>query len=182
MGKKRRMRRNSRNNIKTNNSKIIIISLVLIILILLIGIFFSYNYLKNNDNSNKVNKTNYETETEKITHISKEDRQKAINKIVEEGMININYQSIASFENNVSTSFKVTNIENNKKPIKFKIIDENQNIVYESDEIKPGYECKQIKLDDDFNHEKGTFDWEILIGYSEDSNVSSAFPLKVTFK
>lgn len=177
MGKKRRIKKNNK-----RNNKIIITSLILIIFLLLIGVFFGYNYFKNNSNNTKENETNYKTETEKITHISKEDRQKAINKIVEEGMININYQSIASFENNVSTSFKVTNIENNKKPIKFKIVDENQNIVYESDEIEPGYECKKIKLDDDFTHEKGTFDWEILIGYSEEGNVSSAFPLKVTFK
>ena len=80
-----------------------------------------------------------------------------------------------------STSFKVLNKENNRYPIVFELYDENDNLMFQSSEIALGYQCTEITLNE--NHEKGTFEWKIKIGYSngnEKSNVQSFFPINVT--
>ena len=159
---------------------IIMISLIL----LLVSSIFIYNhyYLENiyESDTNKENETN-DTKTEKISEIPDSEKQEAVNKAVEEGMINISYSSSAVFDGKNSTSFKVLNKENNRYPIDFELYDENDNLMFQSSEIALGYQCTEITLNE--NHEKGTFEWKIKIGYSngnEKSNVQSFFPINVT--
>ena len=75
---------------------IIMISLIL----LLVSSIFIYNhyYLENiyESDTNKENETN-DTKTEKISEIPDSEKQEAVNKAVEEGMINISYSSSAVF-------------------------------------------------------------------------------------
>lgn len=159
---------------KKDKKKPIIIILILIIFALLAGGYCGYKYLTRD--TSKL----YEEST-KIAKISQEDRQAAVNQIVEDGMMNVNYQTGATFKGKESTDFKVTNIENNKHPIVFKLMDQDGNEVYKSEKIKQGYECTHITLDKEYK--KGDYEWQIVLGYADgESNAYSAFPIYVTFE
>lgn len=159
---------------KNNKIKIAIICLMLI-LITIFGLLIYNN--GNSDSKTTNNIENYNGNYSKITKISEEDKQSCKNQIVEDGMININYQTNVTFNSTESINFKVTNIEQNKYPIKFELIDENGDTIYMSDEIPQGYECTEIKLEKE--HKKGSFEWQIKIGYVTGGNVSSIFPINV---
>lgn len=124
--------------------------------------------------------TKISAEINKITEISPEERQAAVNKIVEDSMININYQSGAVFNGKVSESFKVKNIENNHDAIKFTIYDESGELIYTSDAIPQGYELTTIELDKELP--KGTHDCKISIGYVSQGNVAGFYPLTIEVK
>ena len=119
--------------------------------------------------------TEYEQAVNAITEIDYEERQKELDRIVEEGMINIQYSASASFEGKVSTRFNVKNIDNNKQPIQFTLMDENGDIIYKSKQIERGYEINAIELDKELP--KGTHNGKISIGYVEEGNVTSLFPI-----
>lgn len=121
------------------------------------------------------NKTEYETAVNAITEIDYDERQKELDRIVEEGMINIQYSASASFDGKTSTSFNVKNIDNNKYPIEFKLMDENGDVVYKSKQIDRGYEINAIELDKELS--EGTHEGKISIGYVQEGNVSSVFPI-----
>lgn len=120
-------------------------------------------------------KTEYETAVNAITEIDYNERQKELDRIVEEGMINIQYSASASFDGKTSTSFNVKNIDNNKHPIQFTLMDEDGNVVYKSKQIDRGYEINAIELDKELS--KGTHEGKISIGYVQEGNVSSIFPI-----
>lgn len=144
----------------------IISSLVVVILIVIGSITFLNR-----------EKFEYEKAVDKITEIDYEERQEELNQVVEDGMMNVQYSLSCEFDGKVSTSFNVKNIENNKYPIKFELLDENGKVIYKSNKIERGYELNSIELDEELS--KGTHDCQIEIGYAEEGNVASVFPITI---
>lgn len=122
-------------------------------------------------------KFEYEKVVDKITEIDYEERQEELNQVVEDGMMNVQYSLSCEFDGKLSTSFNVKNIENNKYPIKFKLLNENGKVIYKSNKIERGYELNSIELDEELS--KGTHDCQIEIGYAEEGNVASVFPITI---
>lgn len=116
----------------------------------------------------------------KIVEMSDEEKQAAIDKVVEEGMINIQYQKNAVFHGDQAVSFNVKNIANNHHPLKFTIVDEDERILYESQEIPPGYEMKEIVLEKSLP--KGVHECRMMIGYATEGAVVSSFPITIEVK
>lgn len=125
-------------------------------------------------------KPEYEVAVNKITEIDYAERQKELNQVVEDGMMNVQYSLHCEFDGKVSTSFKVKNIENNKYPIQFVLYDEEGRAIYNSAKIERGYELNAIELEEELS--KGIHDCKIEIGYAEEGNVSSIFPITVEVK
>lgn len=147
-------------------SKFIKLSLISL---LMIGVAFaSYNLSP---------KSVYETKVGKITQIDISERQAQLDKIVEEGMMNVNYSTSITVKDGVSTDFNIKNIENNNYPIKFRIINEDGDSLYESGLIDLGYELNGLELSNALS--KGTHSCRIFIGYAEEGNVESSFPLTI---
>lgn len=124
------------------------------------------------------NKTAYESNVNKIIQMSEEERQAQLNKIVEDGMMNVNYTPYITVDGNVCENFNIKNIENNKGSIKFKIVDDSNNVIYQSDLIELGYELNGLKFENKL--EKGTHKYRICIGYDTEGNVESSFPITLT--
>ena len=122
-------------------------------------------------------KFEYEKVVDKITEIDYEERQEELNQVVEDGMMNVQYSLSCEFDGKLSTSFNVKNIENNKYPIKFELLDEKGKVIYKSNKIERGYELNSIELDEELS--KGTHDCQIEIGYAEEGNVASVFPITI---
>lgn len=122
----------------------------------------------------------YEDKVNCIKEIDVSKRQAELNAIVEEGKMNVNYSPQATFQGTISKSFNIKNIKNNHHPIIFEIIDENGRCIYASKKIEPGYELSQIELDEELP--KGIHNCKIIVGYAEEGNVSSAFPLTIEVK
>ena len=119
----------------------------------------------------------YENNVNQIQVIDAAQRQEELNAIVEKGKMNVNYSAKAVFEGSVSADFNIKNIKNNHHPIVFEIYDETGECVYASKKIEPGYEMNQIELDKELS--KGTHECKIKVGYAEEGNVTSAFPLTI---
>ena len=119
----------------------------------------------------------YETNVNRITEIDYSKRQAELDALVEEGKMNVNYLSKAIFQGKVSRQFNIKNIQNNHHPIIFQIYDESGECIYTSNRIEPGYEMNQIELQKELS--KGTHKCKIQVGYAEEGNVSSAFPLTI---
>lgn len=143
--------------------------LTIICLILLIGFVGIFACSVLSDGKSKANAV-------KITE-NTEDIKNDLNKEVEEGKINVQYQLYSEFNGRESTNFLVRNIKENHHPIKFKIYDENNKMIYQSEEISLGYQVDKITLDKKLV--KGEHDCKIEIAYVCEGNVSSRFPLKV---
>lgn len=118
----------------------------------------------------------YEADVNEITEMSDVNQQKMLNKIVEEGKININYQTDAIFKGTISESFNVKNNPNNRGALKFELIDKMGAVLYRSKMIRPGYEINKIKLNKMLP--KGIHKCSIKMGY-EEGNVSSLFPITI---
>ena len=119
----------------------------------------------------------YETNVNRITEIDYSKRQAELDALVEEGKMNVNYLSKAIFQGKVSRQFNIKNIQNNHYPIIFRIYNENGECIYTSNKIEPGYEMNQIELQKELS--KGTHKCKLQVGYAEEGNVSSAFPLTI---
>lgn len=157
--------------------KIIIILLSLaLIFVVSVGAYSFINGGFNNPNEPNVI-SGYETAVNEITEIDYSKRQEELDQIVEEGMMNVQYAMYASFDGKVSKSFNVKNIKNNKHPIVFSLYDENGDLIYESKRIDLGYELNSIELNKELS--KGTHECSIKIGYAEEGNVSSVFPITI---
>ena len=122
----------------------------------------------------------YEDHDNRIQEIDVSQRQAELDAIVEEGKMNVNYSPKAIFKGTVSQSFNIKNIKNNHHPIVFEIVDENGECLYQSKKIEPGYEMSMIELEKELA--KGTHECKIKVGYAEEGNVSSAFPLTIEVK
>lgn len=119
----------------------------------------------------------YENNVNRIKEIDESQRQAELNAIVEEGKMNVNYSPKAVFNGTVSEIFNIKNIKNNHHPIVFEILDENGECLYQSKKIEPGYEMSMIELEKELV--KGTHECKLKVGYAEEGNVSSAFPLTI---
>ena len=119
----------------------------------------------------------YENNVNRITEIDDSKRQLELNAIVEKGKMNVNYSSKAVFCGKVSEVFNIKNIKNNHHPIVFQLLDENGQCIYSSKKIEPGYEMNQIELEKELS--KGTHECKLKVGYAEEGNVSSAFPITI---
>lgn len=119
----------------------------------------------------------YEQNVDAITEIDYSERQEAIDAIVEEGKMNVNYSPKAVFEGKNSVLFNIKNIKNNHAPIVFEIYDEEDRCIYVSKKIEPGFEMNHVELEKEL--EKGVHDCTIKIGYAEEGNVFSVFPLSI---
>lgn len=159
-------------NTKTKNKKRI--TAILIGILLIGAIAFGFQYITSS------NQNEYEENINAITRIDKEERQKQVDQLVQEGEINIQYDLGATFNGKVSEHFNVKNIENNKDDIQFIIYDENGDEIYKSKLIKRGYEVNKIELEKEL--EKGTHKCKISIGYVNRGNVASTFPLDIEVK
>lgn len=122
----------------------------------------------------------YEKNVNEITEIDYSVRQEALNAVVEEGKMNVNYSSKAVFKGVVSEKFNIKNIKNNHHPIVFEILDGDGNCIYVSKKIEPGYEMNSIELQKELP--KGTHECKIKVGYAEEGNVSSVFPIMIEVK
>ena len=119
----------------------------------------------------------YEKQVNAITEIDYSKQQEALNAIVEEGKMNVNYSAKAVFKGTVSEQFNIKNIRNNHHPIVFELFDENGECIYESKKIEPGYEMNRIELQKKLS--KGIYECKLKIGYAEEGNVSSVFPISI---
>lgn len=119
----------------------------------------------------------YEENVNQIVEIDHSEKQEKLNQIVKEGEINIQYSTHAIFNGKVSEYFSVKNIPNNHHPIEFTLYDENNEILYESKQIKPGYQLRMIELNQPLS--KGMHECQIKIGYVNEGNVSSLFPIMI---
>lgn len=77
-----------------------------------------------------------------------EEKQTELDRVVEDGMINISIASFIEFENSDSEATAyIENVPANKYVIKVTItLDDTNDIVYESGGIKPDYNIENIKL------------------------------------
>ena len=170
---------------KKKNKLLILIIIILLILLLIGSIFVGFMVLNNNSDNNpnepgKGNMGQLIEEVGQIVEMPDEDKQAAVDKLVAENEINISYNSTPVFYGTKSTNFKVVNIPNNRFPIIFIIYDENGEIFYESDLIDPGYEVRGLELDKEL--EPGEYNYSITIGYYNEGNVQSKFPLNITVR
>lgn len=145
---------------------------LLIILLFISCICWGFYYWKSQHSLNE-----YEKQVNKITEIDYSSRQEALNQVVEEGMINIQYSIGAKFKGKVSESFNVKNSINNHFPLVFELFDPNGKSIYKSKLIDPGYEINSIELTKELS--KGIHDCTIKIGYANSGNVSSIFPITI---
>lgn len=148
------------------------------ILILIVIIIFLLLFRCNSSKQDHVSE--YEQEVNAITQIDYSEHQEALNAIVEEGKMNVNYSSNAIFDGATSLMFNIKNIKNNHHPIIFELYDENEDKLYASKMIEPGYEMNSIKLEK--VPEKGVHECKLKVRYAAEGNVSSVFPLTIEVK
>ncbi len=122
----------------------------------------------------------YEEKVNEITEIDYSEQQDALNAIVEEGKMNVNYSSKAIFDGKMSESFNIKNIQNNHHPIVFELLDESGECIYLSKRIAPGYEMNSIELEKELP--AGEHECKLKVGYVEEGNVSSVFPITIEVK
>ena len=122
----------------------------------------------------------YEEKVNQITEIDYSKQQEALDALVEEGKMNVNYSATAVFRGTSSERFNIKNIKNNHHPIRFQLLDEEGNCIYASKKIEPGYEMCSIELTEELP--KGTHECKLKVGYAEEGNVSSVFPITIEVK
>ncbi len=158
--------------IQKKKRKHVVVTSVLVLIIIVLAILGFRCSLKEN-----AAVTEFEQNVNEITEIDYSERQEAINAIVEEGKMNVNYSSKAIFEGRKSVLFNIKNIKNNHAPIIFEILDEDGECIYQSKKIEQGYEMNCIELEKELS--KGIHECKIKIRYANEGNVASAFPLSV---
>jgi len=167
--------KNKGNNNKSNQTtKIILVVLIILLVSLLARCAVSCQQRKMvNEMEDFV--TEFEENVDAITEIEDAMRQEAVNAAVEEGMMHVNFSTKAYFDGKTSTKFNIKNIENNHDDIVFEIFDENEESIYKSKKIAPGYEMNCIELDKKLS--KGRHECSIKIRYAVEGQVSTVFPI-----
>lgn len=153
-----------------------IILVVVILLIMSLGVRCAVDY-RNKKTVQEMEEyiTEFEENMNAITEIEDAMKQEEINTLVEEGMMNVNFSTKATFDGKVSKSFNIKNIDNNHDDIVFEIFDEKGESIYKSKKIAPGYEMNCIELDKELS--KGRHECTIEIQYAEEGHVSTVFPI-----
>lgn len=155
-------------------TKIILVVVILLLISLLIRCAVSCQQRKMvNEMEEFV--TEFEENMNAITEIEDAMKQEAVNTLVEEGMMHVNFSTKAYFDGKVSTKFNIKNIENNHDDIVFEIFDESGKSIYKSKKIAPGYEMKCIELDRELT--KGRHECTIEIHYAVEGQISTVFPI-----
>lgn len=154
---------------KSRSDFLVICTLILVLLMLLL---FSCGLQK----SPQV-LAEYEQKVDEITEIDYEERQKAVDTLVEEGRMNVNYSAKATFRGMTSEQFQIKNIQNNHDAIVFNLYDENGDCIYASKRIAPGFEMNAIQLTKELS--KGEHACKIKISYAKEGNVASVFPITI---
>lgn len=131
-------------------------------------------YLQNKDISE------YEKSVNKIEEIDYSKQQELLDAIVEKGKMNVNYSTRAVFNGTQSELFNIKNIKNNHYPIVFELLDEKGDTIYVSKKIEPGYEMNSIELEKELT--EGMHECQIKVGYAEEGNVFSVFPITIEVK
>ena len=157
---------------KSKESKLII-CLSLIIIILCIS--WGFQTWKSQQGMNE-----YEANVNQITEINYEERQEALNQVVEEGMMNVQYTMGAVFKGTISESFCVKNSINNHYPLVFEIYNPQGLCIYASKMIEPGYEITKIQLETPLP--KGIHECSIKMSYAQTGNIASVFPITIEVK
>ena len=171
MTDKKQEQKNEKRSLAT---KIILVVVVLILISLLVGCAVSCQERKMvNEMEDFV--TEFEENMNAITEIEDAMKQEAVNTLVEEGMMHVNFSTKAYFDGKVSTKFNIKNIENNHDNIVFEIFDENGESIYKSKKIAPGYEMNCIEIDRELS--KGRHECSIEIHYAVEGQISTVFPI-----
>ena len=121
--------------------------------------------------------TEFEENMNAITEIEDAMKQEAVNTLVEEGMMHVNFSTKAYFDGKVSTKFNIKNIENNHDDIVFEIFDEEGETLYKSKKIASGYEMNCIEIDKELS--KGRHECTIEIQYAVEGHVATVFPIVI---
>ena len=157
-------------------TKIILVVIILFIVLLAFSCAVDYHNKKTVEEMGEFI-TEFEENMNAITEIEDSMKQEEINTLVEEGMMNVNFSTKATFDGRVSKSFNIKNIENNHDDIVFEIFDEKGESLYKSKKIAPGYEMNCIELDKELS--KGRHECIIEIQYAEEGHVSTVFPIVI---
>lgn len=165
--------RNKKHSLAT---KIILVVVILLIMSLGVRCAVDYHNKKTVEEMEKFI-TEFEENMNVITEIEDAMKQEAVNTLVEEGMMNVNFSTKATFDGRVSKSFNVKNIENNHDDIVFEIFDEKGESIYKSKKIAPGYEMNCIELDKELP--KGRHECTIEIQYAVEGHVATIFPIVI---
>ncbi|MBQ8803221.1 MAG: hypothetical protein IJZ53_06295 [Tyzzerella sp.] len=174
-------RKQQKKNKNKQNTATKIILVVVILLIMSLGFRCAVDY----HNKKAVEEmeefvTEFEENVNAITEIEDAMKQEAVNTLVEEGMMNVNFSTKAIFDGKVSKSFNIKNIENNHDSIVFEIFDEDGESIYKSQKIAPGYEMNCIELNKELP--KGRHECTIEIQYAVKGHVATVFPIVIEVK
>ena len=130
---------------KKSKTPFIIILIILIIAAIAVGAWAVFSQGGGfYDNSAQTGQAPYKTD---------EEKQAELDRVVEEGMLNISIASVIEFENGTSegTAY-IENVPSNKYVMKVTItLDSNDEVVYESGGIKPDSHIDNIKLNKDLD-------------------------------
>ena len=162
------------NNKRSSATKIILVVIILLIISLGVRCGVDYHNKKTVEEMEEL-VTEFEENMNAITEIEDAMKQEAVNTLVEEGMMNVNFSTKATFDGKVSKSFNIKNIENNHDAIVFEIFDEEGDSIYKSKKIALGYEMNCIELDKELS--KGRHECSIEIQYAVEGYVSTVFPI-----
>lgn len=162
--------RNKQHSLAT---KIILVVIILFIMSLGFSCAMDYHNKKTVEEMEEFI-TEFEENMNAITEIEDAMKQEEINTLVEEGMMNVNFSTKATFDGKVSKSFNIKNIDKNHDDIVFEIFDEKGESIYKSKKIAPGYEMNCIELDKELS--KGRHECTIEIQYAVEGHVATVFP------
>lgn len=163
---------------KTKRKQRLLVKILILLMMVLFFLILGYRCAR--INLTKQQTSLYETNVNKITEIDYSKQQEALNAIVEEGKMNVNYSSKAVFNGTLSEKFNIKNISNNHYPIEFELYDEKDNCIYISKMIQPGYEMNSIELEEKLP--TGVHECKLEVRYTEAGNVSSVFPITLEVK
>ena len=137
------------NNKKKKRNKIVVVIIMLILLILLLSrCCSSCSYMSPSD----ISQGGIEWNQPKASR----DLQAEIDKAVEQGMFNVFMNTNIVFKDGQSKgNLLIQNAETNTYPMYVEIYN-NDNLLYKSDIIEPGYKIEEAKLDTVLS--KGTYD------------------------
>ena len=155
-------------------TKSILVAVILILLSLLMRCGIDYHNKKTAKELDEI-VTEFEENLNAITEIEDAMKQEAVDTLVEEGMMHVNFSTKAYFDGKISTKFNLKNIENNHDDIVFEIFDEDGESLYKSKKIPPGYEMNSISLNKELS--KGRHECTIEIHYAVEGQVSTVFPI-----
>lgn len=163
------MRREDRT--KKEKNKAIWISVSILAIILLAGILVWLMFLRDRDDYNDEDFFDPMAVTGILPDMSEEEIQAELNRVVEEGMLNISIASDISFEDGQSKGLaNISNIAANNYIFKVAVtLDDTDETVYQSGGIKPGQYIQYIELEEDL--EKGEYPaTAVFTAYTQDTH------------